>query len=120
MSLDPRAGLGSDNPRFGYGGYWVLKDTKQLKENYTGILNAIITAMVPSNKYRKICIAGKIISKEVKMLGIHGLILHSGSGNFRSAAIYDIANQVKYGRAGDLAIFAGDAWKAMKELNWES
>ncbi len=96
MCADPRIGNFYNNPSFGYGGYCFPKDTKQLKANYEGIPNSLITAIVESNTTRKNFIADYIISETNPddIIGIYRLIMKSESDNCRSSAIFDIINKI--------------------------
>jgi UDPglucose 6-dehydrogenase len=94
ISLDHRIGNHYNNPSFGYGGYCLPKDTKQLLSNYKTIPNSIIGAIVESNLLRKRHIAEMILSKNPKKVGIYRLVMKSGSDNFRSSAILDIIDEL--------------------------
>ena len=90
ISSDPRIGNYYNNPSFGYGGYCLPKDTKQLLDNFKNIPNEIIRAIVKSNQTRKEYIVNSIINKYPKTIGIYRLIMKEGSDNFRESAVLDI------------------------------
>ena len=90
LSLDPRIGSGYNNPSFGYGGYCLPKDTKQLLANYKNTPQKLMEAIIESNNLRKKFIAEKIIEMKPKVVGVYRLVMKEGSDNFRESSIQDV------------------------------
>lgn len=104
IGLDPRIGAHYNNPSFGYGGYCLPKDTKQLKANYSGIPNNLIGAIIDSNSTRMDYIASEILSRAPHTVGVYRLTMKTGSDNFRQSAIFGVIERLK--KAGvDIVVY---------------
>ncbi len=104
VCLDPRIGNHYNNPSFGYGGYCLPKDSKQLLANYEDIPQDLMRAIVDSNATRKAFIAERILAKKPKMIGAYRLAMKAGSDNFRQSSIVDIIDEL-HGRGAELVIY---------------
>jgi UDPglucose 6-dehydrogenase len=94
VSLEPRIGRGYNNPSFGYGGYCLPKDTRQLLANYTDVPQRLIEAIVESNDTRKDFVAARVLDRRPRLVGIYRLVMKDGSDNFRSSSILGIIDRL--------------------------
>ncbi|MFV8251701.1 nucleotide sugar dehydrogenase [Aerococcus urinaeequi] len=117
ISLDPRIGTHYNNPSFGYGGYCLPKDTKQLRANFEGVPNNIISAIVEANKTRKHFIADAIAERSPETVGIFRLTMKSSSDNFRESAVLDIMRQLE--AKGLEVIIYEPTWKEAAYDNYQ-
>lgn len=117
VSADPRIGDHYNNPSFGYGGYCLPKDSKQLYANYENIPTALFKSIIDSNEVRKDFVSEDIISKKPQTIGVYRLVMKKGSDNFRKSAIFDVINNLKK-KGANIVIYEpnldGDDFEGMK------
>ena len=117
VSADPRIGDHYNNPSFGYGGYCLPKDTKELYANYGDIPTAIMRSIIDSNEVRKDFVASDILAKNLETIGIYRLVMKKGSDNFRKSAIFDVINNLKE-KDANIVIYEpnleGESFEGMK------
>ena len=117
VSADPRIGDHYNNPSFGYGGYCLPKDTKELYANYGDIPTAIMRSIIDSNEVRKDFVASDILAKNSETIGVYRLVMKKGSDNFRKSAIFDVINNLKKKNA-NIVIYEpnleGESFEGMK------
>jgi UDPglucose 6-dehydrogenase len=117
VSLDPRIGDYYNNPSFGFGGYCLPKDSKQLLADFGNIPQNIIGSIVKSNETRKTHIVNMIIEKGPKVVGVHRLIMKSGSDNFRQSAVLDVMSQIA--NSGIRVVIYEPLISSLPELDYE-
>lgn len=117
VSSDPRIGDHYNNPSFGYGGYCLPKDSKQLYANYDNIPTALFKSIIDSNEVRKDFVSEDILSKNPETIGVYRLVMKKGSDNFRKSAIFDVINNLKK-KGANIVIYEpnleGDDFEGMK------
>ena len=117
VSADPRIGDHYNNPSFGYGGYCLPKDTKELYANYGEIPTAMMRSIIDSNEIRKDFVASDIIAKNPEIIGVYRLVMKKGSDNFRKSAIFDVINNLKE-KGANIVIYEpnleGESFEGMK------